>query len=90
MKKIDIKSMTFSELIKDFISISEKTYRAHQVYEWIVKGARSFEEMSNLPKKLREKLDTIYFIPALKIKDKKISKDGTIKYLFELYDENYI
>ena len=56
MEKKDIKSMTFDEIVSDFLDISEKKYRAKQVYEWIVKGASSFDEMTNLSKPFREKL----------------------------------
>lgn len=82
--------MTFSELIECFKELSLPSYRAKQVYEWVVKGVSSFEEMKNLPKKLREELSSKYFISDLNIKDKKVSKDGTIKYLFELDDDECI
>lgn len=90
MIKKDIKSMTHEEIAKEFSEISEKTYRAKQVYDWIVKGVTSFNEMSNIPAQLREKLNSIYTIPEFKIKDKKISIDSTVKYLFELYDGEMI
>lgn len=90
MVKKDIKSMTFDEIVKDFLILSEKKYRAQQVYQWIVKGINSFSEMNNIPIQLREKLDSIYMIPEFKIKDKKVSLDSTTKYLFQLYDGQLI
>ena len=90
MKKKDIKSMMYDEITKEFLTISEKKYRAKQVYDWIVKGVTSFNEMSNIPVQLREKLDSLYMIPEFKIKDKKVSVDSTAKYLFELHDGEFI
>lgn len=90
MKKKDIKSMTFDEIVSDFLNISEKKYRAKQVYEWIVKGASSFDEMTNLSKPFREKLNLIYEIPRVLIETKRVSSDGTIKYLFKMPFGGYI
>lgn len=90
MEKKDIKSMTFDEIVSDFLNISEKKYRAKQVYEWIVKGASSFDEMTNLSKPFREKLSSIYEIPKVVIETKRISSDGTIKYLFKMPFGGYI
>ena len=80
----------YDEITKEFLTISEKKYRAKQVYDWIVKGVTSFNEMSNIPVQLREKLDSLYMIPEFKIKDKKVSVDSTAKYLFELHDGEFI
>ena len=54
---IDIKSLTLPELQEEMEKIGEKKFRAGQIYEWMhVKLARSFDEMTNLPKTLRQKL----------------------------------
>lgn len=90
MTKKDIKSMTYDEIAKEFLEISEKSYRAKQVYDWICKGVNSFDDMTNIPLQLRTKLNSIYTIPKFKLKDKKISIDSTVKYLFELYDSEMI
>lgn len=82
--------MTFDEIVSDFLDISEKKYCAKQVYEWIVKGASSFDEMTNLSKPFREKLSSIYEIPKVVIETKRISSDGTIKYLFKMPFGGYI
>ena len=86
MEKIRLKDLTFDELTEYFLSIGLKKYRARQVYEWLYKGAESFSEMTNLSKDLREKLDELCHISVLKILEKQISVDGTIKYLWELED----
>lgn len=82
--------MTFDDLLLDFSNISKEKYRANQVYNWIVKGVPNFELMTNIPKSLREKLENTYTMLEFKIESKKISKDLTVKYLFKLYDGEYI
>ncbi len=85
-EKIDIASMTKDELCLWFKSIGEPKFRAEQVFSWISKGA-SFDEMTNLSKALRTKLSDICLDSLPKVEKKLISKiDGTIKYLFRLYD----
>ena len=86
MAKPDIMSMTPEE-IKTFMSqIGEEPYRAAQIFSWIHKGA-SIDEMSNLSKKLREKLSAEAEYRMPKIAEKLVSKlDGTVKYLLSLYD----
>ncbi|CZE46270.1 23S rRNA (adenine(2503)-C(2))-methyltransferase RlmN [Campylobacter geochelonis] len=70
--------------LKEFI---EPKFRAKQIYEWIYKkNAKSFDDMSNLPKELRENLKQNYYIDPLKKLKSEQSKDGSIKYLFELKD----
>lgn len=90
MVKKDIKSMTLEEIIHDMSYLSLESYRSKQVYGWIVKGTESFDEMKNIPKKLIELLSGKYYIPLVKIKTKKVSKDSTVKYLFELQDGQLI
>ena len=66
MDKKDIRSYTLDELKKEIESIGEKAFRAKQVYEWLhVKLVDSFEEMTNLSKSLREKLEAQYEIPTV-------------------------
>ncbi len=89
---IDIKSMTYKQL-KDWIEdLGEKAFRAKQIYEWIhVKGADSFDEMTNLSKTLRTALKEQAFLTVLKQITRQESKiDGTRKYLFQLEDGNCI
>lgn len=87
MLKKDIRSLNLSELKSDFEEMGEKGFRAAQVYKWVASGCESFDDMSNISKPLREKLSKIYFIPTVKIVRKLTSQlDGTVKYLYELYD----
>lgn len=88
----DIKSLTFDELNNEILSIGLPKFRTGQIYSWLhEKGVDSFDEMTNLPKDLREKLNQNYFIPSVEIEDKYVSKiDSTVKYLFRLYDGEYV
>ncbi len=80
-----IKEYTLDELKDMFIKFGEKPYRAEQVYSWIYKDrVESFNEMTNLSKELREKLQSLFYIEKLELIEKQKSKDGTIKYLFKL------
>ena len=89
--KTDIKSMTIGELSQLLVDIGEKKYRASQIFEWLSRGVRSFDEMTNLPKTLRDKLDESAFIETLEMEKLQISaKDGTRKYLFRLKSGNAI
>lgn len=89
---MDIKSMSFDELKTEIEKKGEKPFRAKQLYEWMhVKLARSYDEMTNIPKSLREKLAHDYEYVSLKEVAVQTSKlDGTKKFLFELSDGNYV
>lgn len=87
----DIKSMLPAEIAAELAEMGEPEYRAKQIFSWLNKGETSFDEMSNLSKALREKLDERYFITVPKPINKQVSEiDGTIKYLWELRDGNTI
>ena len=89
--KQDIKSMTLAELQGAFAALGEPKFRAKQVFAWLHRGAVRFDDMTNLSKPLREKLDSLYFITAPTVARKQISKlDGTIKYLWKLRDGNCV
>lgn len=84
--------MTLAELTEEFTAVlGEPKFRAGQVYTWLHRGARSFDEMTNLAKPLREKLAQNYALPyptvARRLESKK---DGTIKYLWRLTDGNCV
>lgn len=87
----DIKSMTLPEL-RDFLQgLGEPAFRGKQVFSWLSRGADSFDEMSNLPRSLRERLAEICVLSVPTVARKQASaKDGTIKYLWELADGNCI
>ena len=83
----DIKSMYEDELKEEFAKMGEPAYRASQVYKWLHSGVKSFDEMTNISKKLRERLMENYYISNADIEKKLISAyDDTKKYLFSFSD----
>lgn len=85
VNKKGIKNYTLDDLKKEMVAISEKEYRAKQIYEWLYKkNVVTFDEMTNLSKDLILKLNEKYYIEDLKIIEKLESKDGTKKYLLGL------
>ena len=88
----DIKSMTLEELTQAMRDMGEPAFRGRQIFTWLhQRGAVSFEEMTNLSKPLREKLEKFYCIDMLRVARRQVSQlDGTIKYLWELMDGNCI
>ncbi len=92
MDKKDIKSYTMKELKREMESIGEKAFRAKQIYEWLhIKLADSWDEMTNLSKNLREKLEEQYEITMVRMLERQVSKlDGTNKFLFELQDGHVV
>ncbi len=91
-KKQDIKSFTLAELQEQMLILGEKPFRAKQLYEWLhVKLARSYDEMTNLPKTLKQKCEDTFFYTAfepIRIQESKL--DGTKKFLFRLADGNLV
>ena len=88
---IDLKSMTQEEITRFLRDLGEPAFRGKQVFTWLHKGVRSFDEMSNLSKALREKLKAQCTITVPTVARKQISRlDGTIKYLWRLSDGNCI
>jgi len=86
-----LKSMTLTELSALFKELGQPAFRAKQVYTWLHKGVRSYGQMSNLPKALREKLEADYPIcPPEAVRRQESGKDGTIKYLWRLADGNCV
>lgn len=61
----DIRSMLPEELEQAFKDMGQPKYRAGQVFDWLTRGVSSFDEMTNLPKGLREELKNEYVIPML-------------------------
>ncbi len=84
--RTDILSLSHKEMQDFIVSLGEPRYRADQIYTFLMRGASSFEEMNNIPKKLIEKLNENAFIATAKQVEKLTSKDGTAKYLYEMYD----
>ena len=87
----DIKSMTERQLADFFKNMGQPVFRAKQVFTWLHRGVRSFDEMTDLSKPLRAQLAETCFITAPTVARKQTSKlDGTVKYLWELADGNCI
>lgn len=90
-KKADIRLLTFEKLQEVFLEMGEKKFRAKQVHEWLwQKGARSFAEMTNLSKGLRENLEQNFVINAITEDKVQRSLDGTIKSRYRLHDGHLI
>ena len=86
-----IKSMTLPELAQVLKALGQPAFRAKQVYTWLHKGVRSYDQMSNIPQALREKLMQQFPIcPPEVVRKQESQKDGTIKYLWELSDGNCV
>ena len=86
-----LRSMTIPELAELLKELNQPAFRAKQVFTWLHKGVRSYEEMTNLPKTLRDILAQDYplYVPQV-IRKQESQKDGTIKYLWELSDGNCV
>ena len=88
---MNLKSLTQPELADILKELGQPSFRAKQVYTWLHKGVRSYDEMTNLPRGLRDVLAEKYPINAPQVVRKQESaKDGTIKYLWELSDGNCV
>ncbi len=86
-----LRSMTQEELGAVLKELGQPAFRAKQVYRWLHKGVRSYEEMTNLPKPLRDTLEQHYPLCAPEVIRKQESqKDGTVKYLWRLSDGNCV
>ena len=87
----DLKSMTLPEMTNALKAMGQPAFRGKQVFTWLHKGVTSFDEMTNLPKDLRDKLKSEFTLTVPKVARKQVSRqDGTIKYLWELADGNCI
>ncbi|MGI5973248.1 MAG: 23S rRNA (adenine(2503)-C(2))-methyltransferase RlmN [Oscillospiraceae bacterium] len=88
---IDLKSMTRAEMEGLMKELGEPAFRAGQIFQWLHRGAASFEEMTNLPKALREKLAGACALTVPAVERRQVSRlDGTIKYLWRLSDGNCV
>lgn len=85
--KNNIYDLTIDQLEKVVLSLNEKKYRANQIYDWLHKtGVISYDEMKNLPLRFRDELQNKYPIYTITISAIQQSKDGTKKFLLNLYD----
>ncbi|MDL2287156.1 23S rRNA (adenine(2503)-C(2))-methyltransferase RlmN [Eubacteriales bacterium OttesenSCG-928-G02] len=87
---LEISSLTIEELIEYITSIGEKPFRAKQIFNWLQKGISDFNDMKNLNSTLIDRLKKDCFLTVCRPKKIQISADGTRKYLFELYDGEFI
>lgn len=86
-EKINIRSLSLEELTTSIKAFNEKPFRAKQIMEWLwKKNAERFEQMSNLGKPLRDKLENHYYIDHIQLNDQQISSDKTIKCAFSVSD----
>jgi len=88
---MNLKSMTQPEIGAVLKELGQPAFRARQVYSWLHKGVRSYDEMTNLPKGLRDVLSEKYPIhPPKVVRKQESARDGTIKYLWQLQDGNCV
>ena len=86
-----LRSMTVQEIGDILKNLNQPSFRAKQVFSWLHKGVRSYDEMTNLPQSLRSVLAEKYPIYAPRVLRKQESqKDGTVKYLWALEDGNCV
>ncbi len=78
--------MDLKLLERELGEAGEPAYRARQVWEWTARGARSYEEMTNLPAELRERLAASVPLSSLELREEARSDDGTVKALFDTAD----
>lgn len=87
----EIKTLNLSELKTELTALGQPGFRAKQVYTWLHRGVRSFDEMTDLPKSLRQTLAQNYLLTAPTMIRRQESKlDGTVKYLWQLWDGNCV
>ncbi len=83
--KTNLLGLSKQELVAFFATLGEKSFRSTQVMKWIYQyGVTDFAQMSNLSKKLQEKLQTVAHITPPTVKFKQFSEDGTRKWVFEV------
>ena len=88
---MNLKNLTQQEIAGILKELGQPAFRAKQVYTWLHKGVRSYDEMTNLPKALRDQLSANYPIhPPKVVRKQESKKDGTIKYLWQLSDGNCV
>ena len=86
-----LKSMTLPEIIQVLKDLGQPGFRAKQVFSWLHKGVRTYDEMTNLPQNLRKVLSEAYpILPPQVVRKQESQKDGTIKYLWKLWDGNCV
>ena len=89
--KIDIRSMDIAELTELITELKQPKFRAAQLFKWLQSGVENFDQMTNIPKTLRDILEEKCYIANVEIERKFVSQiDGTVKYVYKLFDGEYI
>ena len=88
---MNIQSMTQQEIAQLLKELGQPAFRAKQIYTWLHKGVRSYDEMTNIPQTLRTVLQEKHpiYTPTV-VRKQESAKDGTIKYLWMLSDGNCV
>lgn len=89
--KTDIRILTKDQIQAHLVEMGESAFRAKQIYSWLwQKSAKSFDEMTNLSKGLREALNAQFVINAITENVTQKSVDGTVKTRFQLHDGHFM
>ncbi|MCF8105560.1 MAG: 23S rRNA (adenine(2503)-C(2))-methyltransferase RlmN [Desulfohalobiaceae bacterium] len=87
----NVLDLSFAEFTSSIEELGESSFRADQIWRWLwQKRCLDFSEMTNLSKGLREKLGSLYALQRPKVQVVKKSRDGTIKFLLRLVDQELI
>ncbi len=88
---MNIRSMLLPELTDCLQQLGQPAFRARQIYSWLHQGAQSYEQMTNIPRQLRQTLAQRYPIAPMQVlRRQESARDGTIKYLWQLADGNCV
>lgn len=87
---INIRDLYYEELEEKLVEMGEKKFRAKQIFSWLYKGVESFDEMTDISKELIQKLKENFILNQVQLLNAQKSKDGTIKYLFQMNDGHAI
>ena len=89
--KLDIRSMNLEQITQLVIELKQPKFRAMQLFKWLQSGVDSFDQMTNVPVAFREQLSNMCYIATVKPIRKYVSQiDGTVKYVYELFDSELI
>ena len=91
MANPDIRNLSLPDLQQKLVEIGQPAYRAKQVYDWMWKqGAKSFDDMTNVPAALRQLLSDKYSFNSITTDVRQKSADGTVKTRYKLHDGHKI
>jgi len=91
LSKIDIKSLTFDDLLNEIKAMGQPTYKAKQISSWLARGVTNFDEMTDQSKLFRAQLEEKFQICNLIVEKRLVSAiDNTVKYLYKLNDGEFV